>query len=206
MVIEKDLKSEVIELAKQEVLHRVPASEQEFFTLATQLPFKIEYHQSELIIIGLASYVHELILINLAGNLMQLFKNDSNVTILGSSLGVKTDKFEGSYFLPDVTLVKGKPEFAENTNSIIKNPSVVFEVLSPSTKNYDLSEKLEEYKTFESLEKVVFVYQDKMKVTSYTRCYEPVGWFNQDLTNETDYLVIEEEQLALAEIYNKVTF
>lgn len=46
----------------------------------------------------------------------------------------------------------------KNLIAIIKNLTVVSEVLSPSTKSYDLSEKSEAYKTFEGLEQIVFVY------------------------------------------------
>lgn len=94
----------------------------------------------------------------------------------------------------------------KNSIAIIKNPTVVFEVLSPSTKSYDLSDKLEEYKTFESLEQLVFVYHDKMKVATYRRSYEPIGWLNQDFTKPEDTVEIEEKSLLLSDIYHKVIF
>jgi Uma2 family endonuclease len=155
---------------------------------------------------SLASYIHERIASNLIFFLRSLFQDEDNIDIMGGGLGVKTDNFEGSYFLPDVSLVKGKPDFEKNSTAIIKNPSVVFEVLSPSTKSYDLSEKLEEYKTFESIDQVIFVYQDKMKVTTYRRSYEPVGWLNQDFTKAGDTVEIEEKSLCLRDIYEKVNF
>lgn len=206
MVIEKDLKSRVIEASKRDELVRFPASEKEYLDLAHVIPFKIEYHNSEIIVMSLASYVHELISSNLIFYLRSLFLDEKGVDVLGSSLGVKTDKFEGSYFLPDVTIVKGTPDFEKNSTAIIQNPTVVFEVLSPSTKSYDLTEKLEEYKTFESLEQVVFIYQDKMKVTSYRRSYDPVGWLNQDFINGKDNLDVEGKSLELSDIYEKIDF
>lgn len=206
MVIEKDLKSKVLEAAKGDHLVRIPASESDFLSLAYEVPFKIEYHNSEIIVMSLASYVHERIAANLIAFLSNLFEDEIDVDVLGGGLGVKTEKFEGSYFLPDVTIVKGKPDFEENSTAIINNPRVIFEVLSPSTKSYDLSEKLEEYKSFESLEQVVFVYQDKMKVTTYKRSYMPVGWFNQDFFTETDSIEVNGGQVPLKIIYKKVTF
>lgn len=204
MVIEKDLKTRILELHNSDILVRIPASEQEYLKLAYEVPFKIEYHDSEIIVMSLASYIHEKIVTNLISFLSNLFDDETNIDILGGGLGVKTEKFEGSYFLPDVTLVKGNPDFEENSTAIINNPTVIFEILSPSTKSYDLSEKLEEYKTFESLEQVVFVYQDKMKVATYQRSYKPVGWLNQDFYSETDFITVNGKQVPLKNIYRKI--
>jgi Uma2 family endonuclease len=206
MVAELSIKSQIIERLKSEDLVKIAASEAEYLSLAHEVPFKIEYHQSEIIAMGLASYVHETISSNLIFLLRTLFRDRENLAVLGGGLGVKSDKFEGSYFLPDVSLVKGKPDFEKKSTAIIKNPSVVFEVLSPSTKSYDLSEKLEEYKTFESIDQVIFVYQDKMKVTSYRRSYDPVGWFNQDFTKTDDTVQIDGRALKLEDIYEQVDF
>ncbi len=206
MVAELSIKSQLIDRLKSEDLVKIPASVADYLALAEEVPFKIEYHHSEIIAMGLASFIHELILMNIGRELGVLFKDVDGFFILGSGLGVKTEKVEGSYFLPDVTIVKGNPDFEVNSTSIINNPTVIFEILSPSTKSYDLSEKLEEYKTFESLEQVVFVYQDKMKVTTYRRSYEPIGWLNQDFTKAEDTVEIEKKSFLLSDIYHKVIF
>lgn len=206
MVAELSIKSQLIERLKSEDLVKIPASVADYLALAEEVPFKIEYHHSEIIAMGLASYIHERIASNLIFFLRSLFQHENNIDIMGGGLGVKTEKFEGSYFLLDVTIVKGIPDFEENSTAIIKNPTVIFEILSPSTKSYDLSEKLEEYKTFESLEQVVFVYHDKMKVTTYKRSYVPVGWLNQDFFNETDFIEVNGGQVPLKNIYKKVSF
>ncbi|MDP5139469.1 MAG: Uma2 family endonuclease, partial [Spirosomaceae bacterium] len=137
MVLEKDLKTRVYEGVESEELIRIPSSEQDFLSLAYEVPFKIEYHNSEIIVIGLSAFVHELIITNVVSSFMNLIEDDSELTLLGSNLGVVSVGLSVSYFLPDLKIVKGKPVFVENTTSIIKNPTVVFEVMSPSTKSYD---------------------------------------------------------------------
>jgi Uma2 family endonuclease len=206
MVAELSIKSQIIERLKSEDLVKIAASEAEYLSLAHEAPFKIEYHQSEIIAMGLASTIHELILMNIAGELRIFFKRNKGIFVFGSSIGIKTGKFEGSYFQPDITVVKGSPEHEKNSTSIIKNPTIIFEILSPSTQSYDLSEKLEEFKDFDSLELIVFVHQDKMKVTTYQRSYKPVGWFNQDFTKTDDTVQIDGRALRLEDIYEQVDF
>jgi Uma2 family endonuclease len=46
----------------------------------------------------------------------------------------------------------------------VTNPTVLFEVLSPSTEEYDRGEKLEHYKKVPSLREVVFVAHDGKRV------------------------------------------
>jgi Uma2 family endonuclease len=101
---------------KEEGLVRIPASEADYLTLAHEVPFKIEYHDSEIIVQSLASYIHEKIASNLISFLINLFEGEIDIDILGGGLGVKTEKFEGSYFLPDVIIVKGNPDFEEKCN------------------------------------------------------------------------------------------
>ena len=48
--------------------------------------------------------------------------------------------------MPDVMVVKGEPIFKPNSTAVITNPYIIIEVLSPATKQFDLSEKLPEYK------------------------------------------------------------
>jgi len=53
MVLAQDLQSTILERLKTEAVVRIPASEVEYFAVADQLPFKVEYHISEIITMGL---------------------------------------------------------------------------------------------------------------------------------------------------------
>lgn len=69
-----------------------------------------------------------------------------------------------------------------------------------------MSEKLEEFKDFDSLELIVFVHQDKMQVTTYKLSNKPIGWFNQDFTKIDDTVQIDGRALRLEDIYEQVDF
>jgi len=65
---------------------------------------------------------------------------------------------------PDVTVVCGPVETDPESKDTVANPSVVFEVLSPSTIDYDLGEKFEHYRKIPSLKAVVYVWQDRRQI------------------------------------------
>ncbi len=205
MITTDHLKETILEELKTQELVRLPASEEEFFALSAQLPFKIEYHESEIITMGLASYWHEVLIMTLGGIFYNLFSGKEEFTISGSNTGVKIPKFEGGYYLPDVVVVKGAPEFLPGSTSILTNPYIIVEVLSPSTSDFDISEKLPNYKRIESLQQIIFVSQKKMTVMSYTRSEQPGVWLNQDFF-EDDAILIENRPVALGDIYDKVQF
>ncbi|HEY4394240.1 MAG TPA: Uma2 family endonuclease [Polyangia bacterium] len=65
---------------------------------------------------------------------------------------------------PDVTVVCGPVEADPESKDTVANPSVVSEVLSPSTIDYDLGEKFEHYRQIPSLKAVVYVWQDHRQI------------------------------------------
>lgn len=70
---------------------------------------------------------------------------------------------------PDVTVVCGPVETDPESKDTVANPSVVFEVLSPSTIDYDLGEKFEHYRQIPSLRAVVYLWQDRRQIEIRTR-------------------------------------
>ncbi len=205
MITTDHLKETILEKLKTGELVRIPASEEEFFALSSQLPFKIEYHDSEIVTMGLASYWHEVLIMTLGGILYNLFSGNKNFTVSGSNTGVQIPKFEGGYYMPDMVVVQGTPSFKPGSTAVITNPYIIVEVLSPSTNDFDLSEKLPNYKRIESLQQIIFVSQKKMTVMSYTRSEQPGVWLNQDFF-EGDTLLINNMPIALGDIYEKVQF
>lgn len=86
-------------------------------------------------------------------------------------------------------------------------PVLVVEVLSPSTRNFDLLVKLEEYKTVTSLRHVLIVNPDLAQVFHWTRPGEDVWAYKLHETLEADIaLVPPGVTLRLADVYEGVTF
>jgi Uma2 family endonuclease len=70
---------------------------------------------------------------------------------------------------PDVTVTCGTLERDSESPNTVTNPTVVIEVQSPSTAEYDAGEKLRHYQGMPSLEHVVLVAHDALKIDVYSR-------------------------------------
>jgi Uma2 family endonuclease len=70
---------------------------------------------------------------------------------------------------PDVTIVCGPRELAPEDRNSVTNPTLLVEVLSASTEEYDRHEKFAHYKRIPSLCQYVLVSQDERRVEVWTR-------------------------------------
>ena len=206
MVVAKSLQETIIEQLKTNELVSIPASEEEYLSIATALPFKVEYHANEIITMGLASYWHETLVSTFIGIFYNLFTNRDELNILASNSGVSIPKFEGGFYMPDAMVVKGEPIFKENSKAIITNPYIIIEILSPATSTFDVEHKLPEYKHLESLQQIIYVSPKKVFVSTYIRSENPNIWLNQDFHSLDDAIVVEGASVSLSDIYKKIKF
>jgi Uma2 family endonuclease len=70
---------------------------------------------------------------------------------------------------PDVAVICGPWQRDPADEHTIVNPTLLLEVLSPSTEAYDRGEKLEHYKQIDSLRAAVLVAPDRQEVELWTR-------------------------------------
>ncbi len=70
---------------------------------------------------------------------------------------------------PDMALVCGPVEYHPVDRDAIVNPSVLFEVLSPTTERYDRGKKFELYRNLASLQEYVLVAQDAPHIERFIR-------------------------------------
>jgi len=206
MVVAKSLQETIIEQLKTNELVSIPASEEDYLSIATALPFKVEYHANEIITMGLASYWHETLVSTFIGIFYNLFTNRDELNILASNSGVSIPKFEGGFYMPDVMVVKDEPIFKENSKAIITNPYIIIEILSPATSTFDVEHKLPEYKHLESLQQIIYVSPKKVFVSTYVRSENPNIWLNQDFHSLDDAIVVEGASVSLSDIYKKIKF
>ncbi len=80
------------------------------------------------------------------------------------------------------------------------NPTVLVEVLSPSTAGYDQGEKLDYYKQIPSLQEVMLVHHDARRVVVWKRTGE--SWSSFEFTDIVELRSID-CKLAVAEIYRE---
>ena len=108
---------------------------------------------------------------------------------------------------PDVTIVCGEPHINPFDKNSIINPSVIFEVLSPSTERYDRGEKWARYRRLDSLQEYLLVSQDTPQVEQYVRQDDGTWTFTfAEGLDPASAVTVLGVSLPLTEVYDRVTF
>lgn len=131
---------------------------------------KHEFLDSEIYAMAGGSILHAALSAAVSGSFLQQLETRSRV--LSSDLRVRVVA-TGLVTYPDVTLVCGPIETDPVNRETVTNPTVVVEVLSPSTFDYDLGDKFDHYKQIPALTSVVFVWQDRAQIE--VRARQPDG-------------------------------
>ncbi len=178
---------------------------QEYLERERRAETKSQYFQGEIFAMTGASREHNLIAVNLSAELRQQLR-DRPCEVYQSDMRVKVGP-SGLYTYPDVTVVCGEPEFEDAELDTLLNPNVLFEVLSPSTADYDRGGKFTQYRHLPSLQEYVLISQDRPWVEHFVR--QPQNqWVLTETESLDDTLVLPsiDCELPLAEIYLKVHF
>ena len=95
--------------------------------------------------------------------------------------------------------------FGESTSTVVSDPVVIFEVLSPATAAVDRIVKAREYQATPSVQRYVMVEQDRIGATVYARVGD--GWTHEILIAESRLALPEiGVVLPLAELYEGLAF
>jgi len=114
---------------------------------------KHEYYKGEIFAMSGASIPHNKIAMNCSYELKSKFKGKP-CQPYGSDLRIHIP-INTLYTYPDLSIICGEPETTdENFDSVI-NPTVIFEILSKSTRNYDLGQKFELYRQITTLREYI---------------------------------------------------
>ena len=118
---------------------------------------------------------------------------------------------EGEEFItyPDATIICGQAKYYKDVEYTVANPVALFEVLSPSTRIYDYTNKAEEYKKIPSLAYYIMLDSEQPRVECRRRG-ENNSWVEmapQESLSETLKLLVSREiTLSLAALYDGIIF
>lgn len=176
---------------------------QEYLSSERQADHKSEYLNGEVFAMSGASARHALIVTNVVRELGTQFKN-RDCRVFSSDLRVKAS-VTGLYTYPDVVAVCGPLSFDDEQKDTLLNPTLLVEVLSESTKDYDRGGKFEHYRSVESLKEYVLIAQDRQHLEHYVRQSEG-RWLLEETNHPGDVVALPSIgcTLALAEVYDKV--
>lgn len=178
-------------------------SVEEYLEFDRQSEERHEFEDGEIVAMAGATRNHSLICGNIFGNLWNRLRS-KNCEIHQTDLRIQSSA--NRYYYPDVVVVCGEGKFTEKRD-ILLNPTIVFEVLSKSTKVRDRGIKLETYLKMNSLEECVLVEQDKPRVEHYFK--DKNGDWKLEILEDLHHILkffSVDCEISLTEIYEEIMF
>ena len=106
---------------------------------------------------------------------------------------------------PNLTIVNGEPVFTDPNSEILKNPTVVVEIISGNANPLEKMQKLEAYLAMESVKECVMVKADEMRVEHYARQNQK-QWLYKIYNEREDMIALDAVncKVSMAEIYSQI--
>jgi Uma2 family endonuclease len=164
-----------------------------------------EYYNGRMYAMSGGTHPHAIIIGNLARHLGNgLEKGPCVVTT--SDIRVRVNK-TGLYTYPDTVVVSDPPQYGDGRHDTVLNPTLIIEVLSPSTEAYDRGFKFAQYRALESLQEYAVVSQSEPRVEVFRR--QPTGdWLLSEAAGMDATFRFNSVSCAITvkDVYDKVTF
>lgn len=161
---------------------------------------KHEYYQSEIFAMSGTKLTHNIIATNVLSELRQKLKG-SKCRPYNSDQRIFIEK-NTLFTYPDISVVCGEVKTLNDDEWNILNPTILIEVLSPSTKSYDRGDKFKLYRDIPSLRQYILI--DTLSVSVEAFCINTSGlWQLKEYKNIHEILCIDaiSTELPLKEIY-----
>ncbi|GAB3932496.1 Uma2 family endonuclease [Larkinella terrae] len=174
-----------------------------YLELERKADHKSEYFKGEIFAMAGASRNHNRIKENLSigigsylkGKRCQSFSSDMRLHIPSNSL----------YTYPDLVVVCGEPQMLDVNFDTLLNPTVIVEVLSGSTKDYDRGSKFMLYRNIPTFQEYILIDSEQIRAEAW---YKPDNGFwtlRTETTLADDSLTIQtlDFTLPLRDIYDQ---
>ncbi|HRF41515.1 MAG TPA: Uma2 family endonuclease [Saprospiraceae bacterium] len=178
----------------------------EYLLLERRTGERYEFYNGKIRRMAGGTIAHNRITRNIIIKLGQLIDEKGNMEIVASDQKIYLPKY-GWYVYPDAVVVAGVPIESEEEASAIINPILIFEVLSPSTMDYDRNRKFLEYQSLPSFQEYVLVRQDAPEALLAFR-EEPDLWRSSETAGMDADIVLRSigASLPMKDVYAKVEF
>ena len=204
------------DMGKPEV--RVPATFEEYLDFSADCDYRVFYRNGQIIsfieidettktIMGEATVTHERMVARIIMFLGHILGYDSDYQVMGSNAKIFIGE-ERKGYNADVVVVEGAIQLRackhnKRTSKGISNAHIIVEILSKSTRNFDLTEKLEDYKQIPSLQQIIYFDQANVWASTYIR-KNANEWLNIDYKSLTDSIPVKDGFIDLEKVYSKI--
>jgi len=169
------------------------------------LDVRSEYYNGRMYAMSGGTHPHAIVIANLARRLGNgLEKGPCVVTT--SDMRLRVSK-TGLYTYPDIIVVCDPPQYGDGRHDTVLNPTLIIEVLSPSTEAYDRGFKFAQYRALESLKEYALVSQSEPRVEIFRR--QPSGdWLLSESAGMDAVCRFDSVgcTVTMKDVYDKVTF
>ena len=178
---------------------------EEYLALEEKAEYKHEYRDGEIVPITGGTTNHNKIALNFAANL-KFGLRGQNYDIYIGDVRLWIPRYR-QYTYPDVMVIEGEPIYTGTGTTTVMNPSLIVEVLSKSTKNYDLGDKFIYYRSIPEFKEYILIDQSKYHLMQYAKNHEG-QWLLSDQESAEAVLELRSIgfQINLSDIYENVNF
>ncbi len=178
---------------------------EEYLELEEQAEFKSEYRDGEIIPMTGGTTNHNQIALNLATSL-KIATKKQNFRIYIADVRLWIPKYR-QHTYPDVMLIEGQPVYTGNNTTTVMNPSLIAEVLSKSTQNYDQGNKFLYYRSIPEFKEYILINQYQYHVMHYVKTADG-KWIFDEIEGESALFSLEtvDFQFTLSDLYEQVDF
>jgi Uma2 family endonuclease len=146
------------------IAERSKLSPEEYLAWERQQECKHEYFDGEVFAMAGGSYRHNRLIMKVG------FALEPNLAARGCTVVASDQRVRARhrrYVYPDVTVVCGAP--ALEHDDVLTNPTILVEVLSSTTEQYDRGLKWDSYQALTSLTDYILVSQDRAHIEHFAR-------------------------------------
>ena len=165
---------------------RLHYSHEQYLRALADSELKLEYCDGDIFAMAGGTPAHAALAVAAAALLRGALKD--NCTVYSSDLKVRIDATD-LFTFPDATVICGALQAAKMDANSATNPTVLVEVTSDSTEDYDRGEKLRHYKQLPSLRAVLFASHRRKQVTLVSR--SATGWDEREFRSGEAVIIVE---------------
>jgi Uma2 family endonuclease len=183
----------------------VPATIEEYWKLVESPQLRLDYFNNQIVATeSYGSHNHETIVSNLCAKLNLHLGDKNHIFLSNRPIYVENCGILNS----DVHFIKGELQthFYKRSKTATANPTIIVEVMSESTKEFDLVNKLPCYQKIESVQHIVYIEQDYAEIMVYSRTNKSNEWLLQRFNAMNDTFDLLNKPFSLKDIYRNISF
>ena len=192
------------------MLQSITLTPKQYLELEDQSDKRHEYRNGERVVMTGGTTNHNRLIVALCPYL-NLALMDQDAEVFSGDVKVWIPAYQ-LFTYPDLMMVQGEPQYYRDRpeherQDTIENPSVVVEVLSKSTRQYDQSDKFDAYRTLDSLNEYILIDQYSFWVKQFTKNSQG-QWLLTEFIGEDAVLKLQtiDFELAFKDLYKRVKF